>query len=567
MAASGDPHRPHGADAGGLPAWEAYLLVFSASLCTLVLEIVAGRVLAPTIGVSLYTWTSVIGVVLAGAALGSWAGGAAARRNASAAALAGVLLAAGVTALLAAIVSRLVPLNAILPSLPPLARVLTLVAGFFFVPCALLGAVTPLVAQLVLRDRAHAGSVVGRLGAAGATGSIAGTFLAGFALIPAFGSRTILLSVAATLALLAIFVLWLDRRSGGRSVSEVQARLRLPVLVVAAATLAASGGLTRSPDVNWCTRETAYYCTRLGFGSVGPVEYVQVMHDRAVQGYTSPSQPRLLVAAYTQVLAEVAMYQAERGPPATPAPPAAAASSMAESVLGAAGLQSPNTRFPLNTLFIGGGSYTLPLYLADVLPGSELRVFEIDPAVTDTAARRLGLGPHLESGAVRVTHGDARLAIARLPESQFDLVVGDAFSDLSVPWHLSTAEFARDVRRVLREDGVYATNVIDRWPNGAFLASFVRTVGHVFPHVALMRVQDWDEDRSMNWVVIGANQPLDQQRLAAVRRPAPEGDAPARGRVLPAAELEQWLAGTPAPALTDDYAPADALLAPMYLGR
>ncbi len=544
----------------GLAAWQAYLLVFAASLCTLVIEIVAGRVLAPTIGVSLYTWTSVIGVVLAGAAAGSWAGGAAARRNASAGTLAMVLFAAGATALLAALVSRTVPLNAVLPALPPLPRVLVLVTGFFFVPCALLGAVTPLVAQLVLRDRAQAGAVVGRLGAAGALGSIAGTFLAGFLLIPLFGSRTILTAVAGVLVLLALLILVLASR-GTDNAANTERRLRNIGVIVAALAVGAGGGLTLTQDVNACLRETAYYCARLDWGSVGTTDYGTLIHDRAIQGYTSPVEPRLLVAAYTQGLAEVAMYQAERASSSA----ASAGQPLGSPALDREGSDPP--RAPLRTLFVGGGSYTLPLYFAAVLPGSVLHVLEIDPGVTATAVQHLGLAPALELGAVNVSHGDARLAITQLPDGQFDLVIGDAFSDLSVPWHLATIEFGREVRRVLGADGIYAVNVIDQWPRGAYLGAFVRTLGEVFPHVALMRVQDWDEDRSMNWIVIGANQPLGQQRLEAVRRPAPGGAEPARGRLVSAVELERWLAALRSPVLTDDYAPVDALLAPIYLGR
>ena len=50
-------------------------VVFMSSACLLVLEIVAGRLLAPYVGVSLYTWTTVIGVILAGLSLGNWLGG------------------------------------------------------------------------------------------------------------------------------------------------------------------------------------------------------------------------------------------------------------------------------------------------------------------------------------------------------------------------------------------------------------------------------------------------------------------------------------------------------------
>ena len=53
----------------------AVCLAFVGSGCLLILEIVAGRLLAPTLGVSLYTWTAVIGVVLAGVSLGNYIGG------------------------------------------------------------------------------------------------------------------------------------------------------------------------------------------------------------------------------------------------------------------------------------------------------------------------------------------------------------------------------------------------------------------------------------------------------------------------------------------------------------
>src|ERR1051326_4281210 len=78
----------------------AYLVVFVASCCTLILELVAGRILAPFIGVSLYTWTSIIGVVLAGISLGNYLGGRVADRWPQRRTL-GFLLAAGGLASLA----------------------------------------------------------------------------------------------------------------------------------------------------------------------------------------------------------------------------------------------------------------------------------------------------------------------------------------------------------------------------------------------------------------------------------------------------------------------------------
>src|ERR1043165_4382925 len=78
----------------------AYLVVFVSSGCTLILELVAGRILAPYIGVSLYTWTSIIGVVLAGISLGNYLGGHVADRWSSQRTLGIILLAGGLASLL-----------------------------------------------------------------------------------------------------------------------------------------------------------------------------------------------------------------------------------------------------------------------------------------------------------------------------------------------------------------------------------------------------------------------------------------------------------------------------------
>src|SRR4030065_1904915 len=55
--------------------WKANIIAFTSSFCVMVIELVAARILAPQIGVSLYTWTSIIGVILTGIALGNYIGG------------------------------------------------------------------------------------------------------------------------------------------------------------------------------------------------------------------------------------------------------------------------------------------------------------------------------------------------------------------------------------------------------------------------------------------------------------------------------------------------------------
>jgi SAM-dependent methyltransferase len=116
---------------------------------------------------------------------------------------------------------------------------------------------------------------------------------------------------------------------------------------------------------------------------------------------------------------------------------------------------------PLDAVYVGGGGFTLPRYTAATRPGSTARVLEVDGQLVDLARDELGLrtGPGL-----RVTVGDARVTLRGLPAASADLVVGDAFGSRAVPWHLATAEWMADVRRVLRPGGLFAANVIDQPP-------------------------------------------------------------------------------------------------------
>ena len=136
---------------------------------------------------------------------------------------------------------------------------------------------------------------------------------------------------------------------------------------------------------------------------------------------------------------------------------------------------------PLDAYHVGGGGLTFPRYLADTRPGTRSVVSEIDPGVVDVDTERLGL----ETGpALRVRVEDGRLGVRAAPDASRDLVVGDAFGGVSVPWHLTTVEYDRGGRRVLRADGVYAVNIIDFHPLG-FARAELATLRKVFDHVAL----------------------------------------------------------------------------------
>jgi spermidine synthase len=179
-------------------------------------------------------------------------------------------------------------------------------------------------------------------------------------------------------------------------------------------------------------------------------------------------------------------------------------------------------------------------------------VSEIDPGVVDVDVERLGLevGPDLD---VRVE--DARLGMRRVESGSLDLVVGDAFGGVSVPWHLTTREALTEVERALDADGMYAANIIDHEPL-AFARAKVATLTTLFDNVAVAAPPEAREGRGGgNLVVLASDAPLDS---AAWQSEMDEREV--GWTVIDGTELDGWVGDVPV--LTDDYAPVDQLLTP-----
>jgi len=198
------------------------VFAFLGNGCLLVLELVAGRILAPTVGVSLYTWTAVIGVVLAGISLGSWLGGKLADRRPGRSILSIQFLLSAVASALVLIFDSSLDSVAAPFSWPTIWQVVWLTTIVFFLPSVLIGTITPMIVKLALQSLEVTGRVVGRIRAAAELGAIAGVFLTGFVLIEAFGTRSIVAAVSITLLLLGVLAnpIWMVVL--GRSQAEAE---------------------------------------------------------------------------------------------------------------------------------------------------------------------------------------------------------------------------------------------------------------------------------------------------------------------------------------------------------
>jgi MFS family permease len=470
----------------------AAALVFLASGAVLVLEILGVRLLAPYVGLTLEVTTSIIGAVLAGIALGSALGGRAADRTDPRRLLPGLLVAGGLLALLT------VPL---VRTLGPGARgggdtaafAVTLLA--LLPPAAVLSAVTPAVARLQLADLRARGTVVGSLSAWATGGALAGTFGTGFVLVPLLPVSVAVLAVGGVLLAAGLA---LGLRAGTTSRRGAGGLLAGAVLV----------GLVTVAAGSPCARETAYHCADVVEDRGARVLVLDDLRHSAVH----LDDPRRLDFDYVRWIGDAID-----------------------------GLRPAGA--PLDAVYVGGGGFTLPRYTAAVRPGSTGHVLEVDGGARGPRPRRARPAHRARPAGDRGRRpGDAALPAGgvRGPDR------GDAFGSRAVPWHLATAEWIADVRRVLRPGGLLAVNVIDQPPLGLLRAQ-AATLLDQFADVRLVVPPG---PAGGNLVLLAADRPL-----------PPGAGSSARGaRTLDRAAVARFAAG--ADVLRDDDAPADQLLSP-----
>jgi spermidine synthase len=490
-----------------LPGWVAAGVTFLCSGAVLVLEIVGLRLIAPYVGVTIQTSTAVIGFALAAIAIGAWTGGATADRTDPRRLLAPLMVVGG--ALVVAVLPLVRFAGALLTGADA-GGVLLLAFVAVVVPAALLSAVPPMVVKLQLSSLAETGTVVGRLSGIGTLGAIAATFATGFLLVAVLPSTVILVLTGATTAAVGVALGVLLRR---RTRSAGRLPPALLVLVVGVMGLAA---VAPTP----CEEETAYHCARVVADPERPDGRV-LMLDTLRHSYVDLADPTHLEFEYVRAIAAVVDATAAPGR-------------------------------PLSALHVGGGGLTLPRYLAEVRPGTESLVLEVDPGVVAVDREQLALETS-ERLRVRVTDGRVGLADER-PGSR-DLVIGDAFGGLSVPWQLTTREALELVDASLADDGVYAVNLIDHPPLD-FVRAELATLRAVFPHVALLaRIPVLAGEDGGNAVAVASRSPLPAEAIADAM-----ADRELVWQVAGGAVLDAFIGD--APVLTDDFAPVDQLLTP-----
>lgn len=517
-------------DKGSLSILIPGATVFFSSGCVMTLELVAARLIARHLGSSLYTWTSVIGVILAGITIGNYLGGRIADRFGPRKALA-VLFGICSAACVAVVVLNNLTSRWIWPwrlSWP--VHVFSHVSLVFLLPSVLLGTISPVVAKMALDKGLPRGRTVGDIYAWGAAGSITGTFLAGFYLIAAMGTVAIIWTIGGTLLLMAILYrarLW---------VLYLWLAIFIALMAMAmspadwAKNYGASLALREIPNPKIIYEDETQYCHVWVKRILKRPDKRAFMQDKLMHNQIVMGDINNLQYPYTHIYATITK-----------------------------GLSRNKEK--LSVMAIGGGGYVYPRYVETHWPGSRIDVIEIDPGVTEAAIQAFGLEQDTTINTITM---DARNYVDRLLERErnfeeiprYDFIYEDAINDYSIPYHLVTKEFNDKIDQILKGNGVYMVTVIDIFDSGKFLGAIFNTLRQTFPNVYVLS-QVVPHNVRNAFVVVAAKQDIHIESL--IEQYCKDIDLWCMGKT----EIDILKQKSRELVLTDDYAPVENMLAPV----
>ena len=493
--------------------WKLKILTFTSGAVVMALEIVTSRILTPVFGSTIYTWGSLIGVILSGLSLGYYFGGKVADIHPKFEKISGIVFSVGLFIVgIPFFASSVVNFSA---SLLPGTQYTPLVATFLLLilPSVLLGFVSPYVIKLGTNTLQRVGNISGNFYSIATIGSIFGTFLTVFVLIPNVAVNQIIFGLGMVL------------------IASSLIGLKIPPKALAVTILVLLIVPWSSLSVNTIPHNgTLLYEKETLFSHLDVVEYgsnISMYLDGMRHSSMNVNDPFDLVIDYTEYFHLGMMFN----PTST------------------------------NVLFVGGGGFTGPKNFVAVYPDVKVDVIEIDADVIDAAKSYFDLK---ENHRLQIFNEDARKHLSVF-DKKYDLIVLDAYASNYVPYHLMTHEFFQTVEKRLEPDGIVISNVIGsiEGKNSQLVRSIYKTMNETFSASYIFLTEE-KPTNVQNVMMVSSNQSyeFDMTDLLEIAKNNPQGYL-VQELDNPDHFYTEIIEISDVPFLTDQYNPSEVLINPI----
>ncbi|MEI6093548.1 MAG: fused MFS/spermidine synthase [bacterium] len=448
------------------------IMAFCAGASVMIVELAANRILSPLFGNSLFTWTALIGVILVSMSLGNYLGGKLVDKFPNRKLLKTLLFTAGLSTVMIPGLQNQINQAYINPNIiwGPISACLIL----FSIPGILLGSITPVVIRLVslTSNDSKIGFSVGSISAASTLGSVVGTFVTGFVLIPLVGIKSIYFSCGSVLISLSIVIILMDYMEKKR----LKKAKTISIIFLTFLAFILSDLMSHQvKDSSLLLEDNTFY------------------HRIRIKTSASEDKKDTILSLFLDSQFEGAQFEKSKELP-----------MLCQKYWKLSKIF--NTKVD-NALFIGGGAFGMPIALSDYNKDAKVDVVELDPELIKLGKKYFKLET---SSKVKPIAGDGRVFF-HSNKKKYDLIFGDAFHGLAnIPAHLVTKEFFSLVNDSLTDNGIFMMNIISSIQGESALFDSIRkTVNTVFKNVYIFTPQGDLLYGRMNIILVASNKDID----------------------------------------------------------
>lgn len=493
--------------------WKLKVLTFASGTIVMALEIATSRILTPVFGSTIYTWGSLIGVILSGLSLGYYLGGRIADDHPNFEKICGIVFSVGLFIVgIPFFASSVVDFSL---AIMPVSQFTPLLATFLLLmlPSVLLGFVSPYVIKLGTKSLQKVGNISGNLYSIATVGSIFGTFVTVFVLIPNVTVNQIIFGLGIALIGSSLIGLKISPKLIALGILVI---LIVPWSSLSVNTISHNGTLIFEKETMFSHLDVIEYADNRSLYLDGMRHSSMNMRD-----------PLDLVIDYTEYFHLGMMFN-----------PAAK-----------------------DILFVGGGGFSGPKNFLALYPDTKIDVIEIDPDVIDVAKTYFNLeaNPRLQ-----IFNDDARKHLSMF-DKKYDVIILDAYATNYVPYHLMTHEFFQLLEKRLEPNGVIVSNLLGsiEGSHSALVRSVYKTMQETFP-VSYVFPTEEKPVFLQNIMVVSSNQPYEFDRLLLLEK---SKNSPIDYLSDELSREEHFYTGiietSDVPFLTDQFNPSEVLINPI----